>query len=104
MNKIISISDYFKAIKNPNVVIFIQKQDDTSNLLVHLEELAVDYTSLNVYFTSIDIEDFISLNLPCLRPENIPCFMFFKDGFEICTTKGTNINIIEKIIQNYFLG
>ena len=104
MNKIISISDYFKAIKNPHVVIYIQKQNEASNLLVQLEELAVDYTSLNVYFASIDIEDFFYLNIPCLRPENIPCFMFFKDGFEIGTTKGTDINIIEKIIQNYFLG
>jgi hypothetical protein len=103
MNKITSISDYFKAIAHPNVVIYIQKQNDTSNLLIELEELAVDYTSLNIYFTSIDIEEFVYLKIPCLQPEQIPCFMFFKDGFEICTTKGTNINIIEKIVQNYFL-
>ncbi len=104
MNKIISLSDYFNAIKHPNVVIYIKTQNDSSNLSIQLEELAVDYGSLNVYFTSIDIEEFIYLKIPCLRPEQIPCFMFFKDGFEICTTKGTNINIVEKIIQNYFLG
>ena len=104
MNKIISISDYFKAIHHSNVVIYIKKQTDNSNLLIQLEDLAVDYTSLNVYFTSIDIEDFVYLKISCLTLEQIPAFMFFKDGIEIYTTKGININMIEKIIQNYFLG
>lgn len=104
MNKITSISDYFKAIEHPNVVIYIKKQNDSSNLSILLEDLAVDYSSLSIYFTSIDIEEFVYLKIPCRTPEQIPCFIFFKDGFEICTTKGTNINIIEKMIQNYFLG
>ena len=101
MNKITSTTDYFKSIKHQNVVIYFTQFD---NIPIELEELANDYSSLGVYFTSIDIDELPLYNLPVIKTINIPCFMFFKDGFEICTTKGTNINIIEKIIQNYFLG
>jgi hypothetical protein len=104
MNKITSTTDYFKSIKNQNVVIYFTHFDDISNIDVALEDLANDYTSLGVYFTSIDIDEFPLLHLPLSKPTNIPCFMFIKDGFEIGTTKGTNINIVEKIIQNCLLG
>jgi hypothetical protein len=104
MNKITSTTDYFKSIKHPNVVIYFTQFETSSNIEVQLEELANDYSSLGIYFTSIDIDEFPLLQLPLMKPNNIPCFMFIQDGFEIGTTKGTNINIIEKIIQNYFLG
>lgn len=101
MNKITSTTDYFKSIKHQNVVIYFTQFD---NISIEIEELAINYSSLGVYFTSIDIDELPLLQLPLMKPNNIPCFMFIQDGFEIGTTKGTNINIIEKIIQNYFLG
>ena len=101
MNKITSTTDYFKSIKHQNVVIYFTQFDTVP---IELEELAINYTSLGVYFTSIDINELPLYNLPVIKTINIPCFMFIQDGFEIGTTKGTNINIIEKIIQNYFLG
>ena len=104
MNKITSTIDYFKSIKKQNVVIYFTYFDITSPIDFQLEELANDYSSLGVYFTSIDINEFPVLQLPLYKPNDTPCFMFIQDGFEIGTTKGTNINIVEKIIQNYFLG
>jgi hypothetical protein len=101
MNKITSTTDYFKSIKHQNVVIYFTQFD---TIPIELEELAINYISLGIYFTFIDIDDFPLLQLPLMKPNNIPCFMFIQDGFEIGTMKGANINIVEKIIQNYFLG
>jgi hypothetical protein len=102
MNKITSINDYFKSIKHPNVIIYFYL--NSSILDLQLEEMANDYISLGIHFTSIDINELPLHQLPIIKTINIPCFMFFKDGFEICTTQGTNINLVEKMIQNFFLS
>jgi len=100
MNRITSIKEYFKALRNNQVIIHISI---FRNSEAALEGLAMDYTSLGIYFAQIDGLELESLQLPLGKVDSLPCTIYLKDGIELGRTKGDHIGTIESVILNYFL-